>query len=41
VGSQGDVICLNRFGASSPGDVVMRELGFDVDNVLTRARALL
>ncbi|HAF14574.1 MAG TPA: transketolase, partial [Blastocatellia bacterium] len=41
VGPQGDVICLERFGASAPGDVVMRELGFNVDNVLTHARALI
>ena len=41
VGAQGDVICLDRFGASAPGDVVMRELGFNVENVLTQARALL
>jgi len=41
VGAQGDVICLDRFGASAPGDVVMRELGFNVDNVLNHARALL
>ena len=41
VGAQGDVICLDRFGASAPGDVVMRELGFNVENVLTHARALL
>jgi transketolase len=41
VGSNGDVICLDRFGASAPGEVVLRELGFNVDNVLKRARALL
>ncbi len=41
VGLKGDVIALDRFGASAPGDVVMRELGFNVDNVLQRARALL
>src|SRR5207253_9800517 len=41
VGPKGDVICLDRFGASSPGDVAMRELGFNVENVLERARALL
>jgi transketolase len=40
VGPMGDVVCLDRFGASAPGDVVMRELGFNVDNVLQRARAL-
>ncbi|MEP6742207.1 MAG: transketolase [bacterium] len=41
VGLQGDVICLERFGASSPGDVAMRELGFNVENVLQHARALI
>jgi transketolase len=41
VGPQGDVICLDRFGGSAPGDVAMRELGFTVENVLERARALL
>ncbi len=41
VGNKGDVICLDRFGASAPGDVVMRELGFNVENVLSHAKALL
>lgn len=41
VGSQGDVLAVDRFGASAPGDVVMREYGFTVDNVCRRARALL
>lgn len=41
VGPKGDVICLDRFGASAPGDVVMRELGFNVDNVLKQAHVLL
>jgi len=41
VGLAGDVVCLDRFGASAPGDVAMRELGFNVDNVLKHARALL
>jgi transketolase len=41
VGPGGDVICLDRFGASAPGEVVMRELGFNVENVLAQARRLL
>jgi transketolase len=41
VGAQGDVICLNRFGGSAPGDVAMRELGFNLENVLQHAKALL
>jgi transketolase len=40
-GPHGDVICLDRFGGSAPGDVALRELGFNVDNVLNRARTLL
>jgi transketolase len=41
VGPKGDVVCLDRFGASAPGDVVLKELGFNIDNVLKRTRALL
>jgi transketolase len=41
VGQNGDVIGLDRFGASAPGEVVMRELGFNIDNVLKHAKALL
>jgi transketolase len=41
VGFKGDVICLDRFGASAPGDVAMKNLGFNVQNVLIQARALL
>jgi len=35
-----DVVGIDRFGASAPGDVVMRELGINVDNVVERAKAL-
>ena len=41
VGPGGDVICLDRFGASAPGDVAMKNLGFNVENVVKRARQLL
>jgi transketolase len=39
-GSRGAIIGLDRFGASAPGEVVMRELGFNVDAVVERALAL-
>lgn len=39
-GSYGDVIDVNRFGASAPGTRVMEALGFNVDNVCQRARKL-
>jgi transketolase len=41
VGSQGDVLGIERFGASAPGTKVLQELGFTVDNIARRARALL
>jgi transketolase len=41
VGSFGDCISLDRFGASAPGDVALKNLGFNVENVVTRAKALL
>jgi transketolase len=41
VGDPGDVIALDRFGASAPGGTVMEKLGFSVAHVVERARALL
>jgi len=41
VGDRGDVIGVDRFGASAPGPVMMREYGFSVENVCQRALALL
>ena len=41
VGQDGDVVGLDRFGASAPGPVVMKELGFSPENVAARAKALL
>ena len=35
------VLGVDRFGASAPGEVVMREYGFTVENVCQQARALL
>jgi len=41
VGDRGDVIGLDRFGASAPGEIVRRELGFTPERVVERARRLL
>jgi len=41
VGDDGDSLALDRFGASAPGDIVMKELGYNVDNVVARATAVL
>jgi transketolase len=40
VGDEGDVMSVDRFGASAPGDVVQREYGFSVDEVYRRAMQL-
>ena len=40
VGPKGDVICLDRFGASAPGDVALKNLGFNVENVVRKARTV-
>ena len=36
-----DTVAIDRFGASAPGDVVLRELGFTPEHVAARAQALL
>ena len=41
VGPQGDCVSIDRFGASAKGEDAMRELGFNVENVLNHARAVL
>ena len=41
IGARGDMISVERFGASAPTDVLLREYGFTVDNVCARAKALL
>ncbi len=41
VTDEGDVIGINKFGESAPGEEVMKEYGFSVDNVVNRAKALL
>ncbi|MFZ3323797.1 MAG: transketolase [Usitatibacter sp.] len=40
VGARGDVLGVERFGASAPAEVLLREFGFTVDNVCARATAL-
>jgi transketolase len=41
VGLDGDVVGIDRFGASAPGPKVMAEYGFTPENVAARAKALL
>lgn len=41
VGEPSDVIGLERFGASAPAEALMKHLGFTVEAVVARARALI
>lgn len=41
VGDHGDVLAIDQFGASAPGERIMQEYGFTVDNVVAKAKVLL
>jgi transketolase len=41
VGERGAMLGVDRFGASAPAETLLREYGFSVENVVSRARALL
>ena len=40
-GDEGDVLAIDQFGASAPGEKVIEEYGFTVENVVSRVKALL
>ena len=40
VGDLGDVLGVERFGASAPADILLREYGFTIDDVVSRARVV-
>ncbi|MEH7391704.1 transketolase, partial [Bacillus sp. JJ1474] len=39
-GDEGDVLCIDQFGASAPGEKIIEEYGFTVDNVVARVKSL-
>ncbi|MGE7621654.1 transketolase [Viridibacillus sp. NPDC096237] len=39
-GFEGDVLAIDKFGASAPGEIVMKEYGFTVENVVAKVKAL-
>lgn len=41
VGNEGDVLCIDQWGASAPGEIVMAKYGFTTENVVTKVKALL
>lgn len=40
-GLEGDVLAIDRFGASAPGETIMKEYGFTAENVVDRVKKLL
>ena len=41
IGVHGEMLSVERFGASAPAEILLREYGFTVDNVCARTQALL
>jgi transketolase len=41
VGDGGDYLCIDRFGASAPAEVLFDKFGFTVENIIDRVRRLL
>lgn len=41
VGDEGDVLSIDTFGASAPGNLVIEKYGFTVDNVVAKVKALI
>ena len=39
-GFEGDVLAIDKFGASAPGEIIMAEYGFTVENVVAKVKAL-
>jgi transketolase, bacterial and yeast len=40
IGLDGDIICVNGFGASAPADILFEKYNFTVDNIINRAKKL-
>ena len=41
VGDEGDIMAIDRFGASAPMNVIVKEYGFTKENVVAKVKALL
>lgn len=41
IGARGDTVTVDGFGASAPGDELLEQYGFSVDNICAKAHALL
>lgn len=39
-GFEGDILAIDRFGASAPGEIIIEQYGFTVENVVAKVKAL-
>jgi transketolase len=40
-GDEGDIVAIDKFGASAPGDTIIEQYGFTVNQIAERVRKLL
>ena len=40
-GDEGDILAIDRFGASAPGERIMKEFGFTPENVVAKVKNLI
>jgi transketolase len=40
VGTEGSIIGIDTFGFSAPGDVVLHDLGMNVENIISHVKAM-
>ena len=40
VGDEGDILAIDTFGASAPGNIVIEKYGFTEENVISKVKAL-
>jgi transketolase len=41
VTDEGDIVGITKYGESAPGDLIMKEYGFSVENVVAKAKTIL
>ncbi|MGO4887654.1 transketolase [Anaerobacillus sp. MEB173] len=41
VGDQGDILAIDEFGASAPGELLIEKYGFTVENIVSKVKAML
>src|SRR5690606_33329029 len=40
IGNEGEILAIDRFGASAPGEKIIKEYGFTVENIIKKVKEL-